>query len=265
MADSAYRQILMLRRIPSFPRKVSVSALHDYLVHQEGFEVTKRTVERDLVALSSYFDLVCDKRDKPYGWSFSRGSLQNLPIMDINTAIAFDMVGKYLREMLPLSVISYLKPYFENAEKHLAKVSRKPGDWWSSRFASLPEGLQLVPAKISTNVLEIVYQGVLEGRKIEITRQKGKETVNPLGIVHRGRVVYLVAQFEGYDDIRQVSLQRIASASLLNNKIIKPKKFNLREYIDGGAFSYGDGSGKQIKIQLKFEEGIGLNLYETPL
>ena len=265
MTDSAYRQVLMLRHVPSEPRKITVSNLVTNLSNLEGYKVTERTVQRDLNTLSTHFALVCDRRSKPYGWSFKKGSLIDIPVMDSATAITFDMVGHYLKEILPATVLKYLQPHIDQARTRLDELKPKLGKKWSTKFASLPEGLQLLPAKIHPMVLEQVYQGVLEGRCLSINRGKGPETVHPLGIVHRGRVIYLIATFFDYSDVRQVSLQRIRNVRLLDEPIKYPVGLTVKKYIEDGGFDYGSKSAKRIQVRLKFFGPAGDNLYETPL
>lgn len=64
--DTLLRQWQMLRMIPRYPLKITAKELHSRL-QSEQFEVSKRTVERDLLALSELFPLASDERDKPYG------------------------------------------------------------------------------------------------------------------------------------------------------------------------------------------------------
>ena len=56
--------------IPRQPLKKSPQKLQDDL--QIGFEVSIRTIQRDLKVLSSILPLISDERDKPYGWSWHR-------------------------------------------------------------------------------------------------------------------------------------------------------------------------------------------------
>jgi predicted DNA-binding transcriptional regulator YafY len=52
--DSLFRQWHMLRLVPRYPQKVTAQALRQTLLG-EGFEVTERTVQRDLIELSTVF------------------------------------------------------------------------------------------------------------------------------------------------------------------------------------------------------------------
>ena len=63
----------MLRLIPRYPRKITAREISEMLGGHD-FDVSKRTIERDLQSLSEVFPLVCDDRDKPFGWSWNKGA-----------------------------------------------------------------------------------------------------------------------------------------------------------------------------------------------
>ena len=56
------RQWAMLRMIPRYPRKITARDLMEKLFN-EGFSMTKRSVERDLQSISATFPLVSDDRE----------------------------------------------------------------------------------------------------------------------------------------------------------------------------------------------------------
>ena len=70
MADPLLRHWHLLRSVPRAPRKISSATLHEALAAR-GFSVNRRTVQRDLQTLSTYFPLVSDERHRPFGWSWS--------------------------------------------------------------------------------------------------------------------------------------------------------------------------------------------------
>jgi hypothetical protein len=61
------RQWALLKALPVYPRKISIRQLWNAM-DQLGYEVTKRTIERDLINLSQQFGIVSDEA-KPAGWS----------------------------------------------------------------------------------------------------------------------------------------------------------------------------------------------------
>ncbi len=90
--ETLHRQWQMLRLIPRHPYKITAKQLYEKL-HTENYIVTKRTVERDLLALSDSFPIVSDEREKPYGWSWAKnGANFDLPGMSNTEALTFNLV-----------------------------------------------------------------------------------------------------------------------------------------------------------------------------
>lgn len=58
------RQWEMLKRLPNRAPGITARELAEGL-HENGFEVTKRTIERDLVDLSGQFGIACNDTQKP--------------------------------------------------------------------------------------------------------------------------------------------------------------------------------------------------------
>lgn len=88
--------------------------------------------------------------------------------------------------------------------------------------------------------------------------------MNPLGIVVRDQVFYLVCTLWDYEDVLQLALHRISELVLLDQPAHRPKGFTLDGYIRQGAFGY-PVSKKPIHLRVLFEEGAALHLHETPL
>lgn len=61
------RQWALLKALPNYPKKISIRQLWNAM-EDLGYEVTKRTIERDLINLSLQFPIVTDDA-KPAGWS----------------------------------------------------------------------------------------------------------------------------------------------------------------------------------------------------
>lgn len=68
MNDTLLRQWAMLDYIPRYPRKVDVATLATRLA-AAGYEISKRSIQRDLITLSQVVPLISDDA-KPQGLSF---------------------------------------------------------------------------------------------------------------------------------------------------------------------------------------------------
>lgn len=267
MADSAYRQILMLRKIPRLPQTVSTGRIHEYLQHQEGFDISLRSVQRDLNSLSTVFPLVSTQQGRETHWSFLEKGVVDIPALDIDTAIAFDMVERFLKDLLPPSALANLYPHIEAAQHKLeeARQHKRIGKW-SDKVRVLSRGQPLIKAEIPPDVLSGVYQALYEERSLVISREGKRDAeISPLGIVHRGATIYLVCRFWGYDQARQVALHRITRAEVLDKPATPMPGFCLDDYIQKEhQFHYPIGD-KPLQLKARFFDWSGSHLLEIPL
>ena len=270
MPDTLYRQWLMLKTIPRYPRKVDTATIERQLVDQ-GVEIHRRTIQRDLMSLSLIFPIVCDDEHKPYGWSWAKDAeILDLPNMDPHTALSFRLVRDFLLPLIPRSTLSALEPHFRRAEMVLSSLPNAGLKEWPRKVRIIPQGQPLIPAKIKPEVLEVVYDALLQKRRFHVTyKRRGEKTaksfeVNPLGLVFRGGVVYLVCTAWQYEEPIQLVLHRIKKAVLLESPSLVPKDFDLDEYIKAGEFSFRL-SDKPIKLKARFHKDAAIHLYETPL
>lgn len=258
----------MLQLIPRSPRKIETIRIRDLLAQQD-FDVSVRTIQRDLIKMSQIFPLVSDERNKPYGWSWRGSDLVGFPAIDAPTALACVMAERFLGAVMPISTLKKLEPNFKQARNVLKEHKSGLGKW-ENKVRIAPRGLQLLPAEIKSGVLDVLYESLLIGRRFEAkyqTRDKdelSKYEVNPLAIVNRHNVSYLVCTLWDYPDIKQLAMHRFQSVGMLEKDVTIPEGFDLDEYIQSGEFSYTD-SNKKIKIDLRFEISAGKHLYETPL
>lgn len=92
--DTLLRLLTMLRYIPVHPQQVTAKELTERL-EADRFEVSKRTVERDLHSLSVIFSLYSNERSRPFGWSWSKQANQQQEEVEqlLNKAIDVGVFG----------------------------------------------------------------------------------------------------------------------------------------------------------------------------
>jgi predicted DNA-binding transcriptional regulator YafY len=245
--DTIARQWELLKRLPMHGSGISMSDLTKSL-NEGGFPVSKRQVERDLKALSASFPLVCNVKGTPHGWRWAEGASLDLPGMTLAEALSLRVVEDTLRPLLPASVLRTVEPRFRQAAKKLAALAEgnRNADW-ADKVRTVSPTLPLVPPQIPATVLECVQDALLANDQIEVEYQAmGKDvaktlTLNPLGLVQRGPVSYLVATAFTYTDIRLFAVHRMASAKRLYKDIEPRPDFNLDTYIQTGALQFGNG------------------------
>lgn len=271
--DTLQRQWLMLRTIPRHPRKISGGDLTRRLV-DAGFEVTKRTVERDLQSLSATFPLVVDTRSTPYGWSWDKGAAAlDVPALSPGEAASFLMLRQFVEPLLPASLLDQLAPYFGMAEQCLiSQEGAAPLRQWLKKVAMVPASQALLPASVDAEVQAVVQEALLRNRQLRLRYRKRGDRgdteyiAHPLGLVQRGGVFYLVATLFGYEDPRILVMHRLRRAEMLDEASRKPKGFELTAYLASGQMGFvGLGSTEPIDVVLRFQREAGEHLYDTPL
>lgn len=265
MTDSLQRQWQMLRLIPREPRCISAAEIQARLSAAD-FKVTARTIQRDLQGLSGPFPLVMDDRNKPYGWSWKKdGRTFDLPGMDPQTALTFMLVEMFLGDVIPPAVRQSLNPHFRTASEILRE---RPMRHWAERVRVIRSRQTLKAPDIRGEIMQTVYEALLQQRcfkahYLKLGSEAADYDVNPLGLVFKDEVGYLVCTLFDYQDIRQLALHRIERADLADKPIKAPKDFDLDDYIRSGKFDYPVGD--PIRLVAKFKTSIADYLRETPL
>jgi len=115
VSDAILRRWAMLRALPRHPRQITAREVTDRLRHQ-GFECTKRTIERDLERLSEHWPITANQRNRPYGWFWmANAEVLDIPGMDLPAALAFQLAREYLAPLLPPPILAHLQPHFDRA------------------------------------------------------------------------------------------------------------------------------------------------------
>lgn len=269
--DTFHRHWVMLRCIPRAPRKIDGARVQAHLEGQ-GFRIDRRSIQRDLQRLSGIFPLVCDERSKPFGWSWARdASAMELPGLDPHTALTLAMVADHLDGVLPPATLEHLAPFFDRAKNVLSEHATSGLARWQRRVRVLPEGQPMAPALIEPAILNSVYQALLDGRQLNVTyRPKGasdvtEAIVHPLGLVVRSRVIYLVATFWSYQNVRQLAVHRLELAASTEMPADSPKDFDLDAYIESGAFGFLVSDDGPVRFTAEVSGWVMETLAETPL
>jgi predicted DNA-binding transcriptional regulator YafY len=129
------------------------------------------------------------------------------------------------------------------------------------------KGRRLLSPEIQPSVLGVVYEALLKNQRIRATYHAVHNfekvyDINPLGLVFRHNVIYLVATLFEYIDIKQLALHRFKSAELIDRIVNVPEGFALDDYIAEGRFNYPVNNNLE---DIKVSPFIKQMLQETPL
>lgn len=268
MRDTSLRLLAMLRIVPRRPPGITARELRERL-DKRGYEVSKRTVERDLVRLSGQFPLTSEGSHPEY-WSWMPGAAeQGIPGHDPLSALTWQLVEQYLQPLLPVGVKEELEPQFKSARAFLRESGSEKLQRWKSRVRYLPRAMPLPPPSIESEVLEAVYTALLERQQLEVHyrsrgQAKGRSlTLNPLALVVQESVYYLVTIIEPFEDTVHTALHRMSNPRLLDMPVREPEQFDLENHIQQGRFQYA--SGKELRLIARFERYAAQALLEAPL
>lgn len=269
MADSSLRLLLLLQQIPREPRSISSQQLHERL-EDAGYPVSLRTVQRDLVSLSSHFPLV---QSTPTGrgktgvaWAFSKGS-QHLafPGMDAVTALTVSMAMEHLQSLLPRQVLQYLEPWQLEAEAQLRQHNSSKYHDWMSKVRVVPQHFLQAP-QVDAEAVGLIYEAVLENRKFSATyKGKPERIIHPYGLVQQGHTLYLICRFFEFDDVRITALHRYQEVELLDESVRSFPEFDIDDYLDSGAMQWVLPDRQRIALKLLVSPWLAAHLEETPL
>lgn len=266
--ETTLLQLEILRRIPRLPGKVDAKSLHEDLT-DAGFERDLRSIQRTLKTLCEHFEIECDERSKPFGYSWKLNAKGlDLPILNEQQSLLLKLAEQQLKYLLPANIMSYMKPFFEQADRLVSGSKDKPEYQWLNKVCVTPTSLPLIPAQVKDDIFAAVSQALFQNRLLHIEYQnpKGKKhaaTIMPLAIATQGATIYLVCRYEGYNDNRLLALHRIRKASMSTFTFERPKDFNLKTYQNDGHLGFGNG--EKIRLSFSIQHDAGFHLTETPL
>ncbi|RZU98730.1 helix-turn-helix transcriptional regulator [Spiribacter vilamensis] len=269
MTDTTLRYITMLRMIPRYPRTITANRLRDGL-HDHGFEVDLRTIQRDLGRLSAWFPLIADEDTRPYGWAYDAEATSNMiPALDLPAALTLELARAYLTPVLPQRALRHLKPHFEEAQQTLERQHHPLGKW-PDQVRVINRGLMTQRPAVDGAVLEIVSEALLRERQCELRYQARHwdrpETirVHPYGLILRDPNIYLVCRIDGREGVRQLVLHRASDATLREAPAEEREDFDLDNYIQSGAMGQLL-SDQPIRLELRCDRPVLSHIEESPL
>ena len=268
--DTTLRNIAMLQAIPVYPRSKSTRQIMDELADLSAdFDVTARSVQRSLDKLSLIFPITSEAHGRANHWYWiDKNALTQIPAMGEPTAFVLRLAAEYLKPVMPPTVLARLDAYFEHADRVLGDTALGR---WTDKAMIIRQGPPLRPPAIRDDVQEAVYTALLNNRRLEVAYRSKARTrpkvieLNPLGLVVRAGVVYLVATSWGYEDVRHYVLHRMSSPNLLDEPAMVPAGFRLADHVgEDSRFSYPVSTAK-LQLMALFDAAAAIHLTESRL
>jgi len=224
----------------------------------ERLEVSERTIHRDMESLGAAGVPVVAERGAGGGWMLMDGYRTNLTGLNDAEVQALFLGG-------PASVLADLK--LDKASDaalikllaSLPAVSRRDAEYARQRLHVDVSGWNRYEE--TTPALHTIQEGVWQGRRVRLKYSRGvggdaepvERTVDPLGLVAKGSVWYLVAGCEG--ETRSYRVSRVASAELLDEPCVRPEGFDLAAFWE---LSNKDFKDKMPRFDARFRARAGV-------
>ena len=272
MADSALRMVLLLAEIPEYPTQISVAELLERGRRiAPCFAVSRRTIERDLRVLSEHFPIRFDAQAKPGGWSFEKGTRFVMPAMTDGEAVTLVMAEQMLSALLPPGVRSEITSLVRAAQSKLHLGGKRKAAAWPDKIQILRNVPKRIAPQVEHEILNTLYSAVFDEVQVEVRYKRLGATepraysLNPLALVLRDPVIYLICTRSDRDDVMHWPLHRFSHARRTVRKAHAPPGFDRQQRLDEGLMDY-PVSGGEIRLRLRFpDETVGRFLLETPL
>ncbi|OTG93429.1 helix-turn-helix transcriptional regulator [Acinetobacter sp. ANC 3832] len=270
-SNSLYRQWQILSRL-STGKWMGTRELQETL-EREGIEISLRTIQRDLNQISQRFPIESNKT-VPQGWRWrSDAPIQSLPHMTSSQAVTFMMVEEHLKHLLPPSLIDEMNPWFDLARRSLSTQNNVRQ--WINRVRIVPANQPVIPPVVEKQAQQAIYEGLLQDKQIEcIYRARGHlgeektYTLNPLGLVQKGAIIYLICTRFDKSEVQTFALHRFKSATVLDTRALHPVNFDIDAYIDSGALGFRVDFSKPtetIELKLVMNEDDAQHFTESQL
>jgi predicted DNA-binding transcriptional regulator YafY len=196
----------------------------------ERLEVSQRTIHRDMDALSSAGVPVVAERGKGGGWGLLeeyQTTLTGLNLAEIRALF----VPKPTHLLADLGWGQAFEAALLKLLAALPAANRQQAELVSQRIHVDPTGWQHWDEEMSA--FPVLQAAIWQERQVFLSYQRGngkqvERLVNPLGLVAKGSVWYLVAAVE--EEVRSYRISRVQNAVLMDSHCIRPVGFNLADY-----------------------------------
>lgn len=264
----------LLQMIPRAPDSISTDRLLEKL-SAAGFDVDLRTLQRDLKDLgeSGEFGLGSEKKGRESArWQYlATTPVTIFPSLDDHTALAFRLADAFLQSLMPPETVKALRPFVEEAGRHLSKRRHAVAGKWQDKIHVFPQGMRRKPPKIRPEVREVVYRALLEEMPLRLMHHSRNSPVpkeflvSPVGLVVRDYMIYLYGVTREKKQVLAFALNRTQHAEILEGSIFDkpPAGFTLAESEELVSKPY-EGS-RHIDLKLRIGKISAYSLREWPL
>jgi len=280
MNEQLKRSLFILQMIPRYPSSITVSEIKDKLYEDSNIDISIRTIQRDVLTFESVYGII--KHQSGWCWS-ERSQSISIPGLTMMQALTFNLSESYLSTLLPASNLNELKPYFEQADSKINTNTSAKFVNWKRKVTIIQQSQLLLKPDINIEVQKVISTGLLNDNQLSIvyTHSDGEEKeyiINPIGLVLKNGVTYLITEQVDNLYVQIFSLHRIKKAKDLYKNFQRDSNFDLNRYIEKehlyfDNFNFNNRSSRdvysqnnnEIIVKLNFTKNAFKHLAETPI
>ncbi len=184
-------------------------------------EVSERTIHRDMSSLCTAGVPIVAERGARGGWSLMEGYRANLTGLSEAEVQALFVTR-------PEKLLADLHLVLPKLNRHTAELARQRIYIDLRGWTNSPDPVPHLP---------IVQDAVWRERRLRIlygdAECPSERVLDPLGLVAKGSIWYLVARIDG--DIRSYRVSRVREVTILDEVFARPEKFDLAEFWDSSS------------------------------
>lgn len=221
----------ILNRIPLSKRFVSVDDILNSLASAE-IDVSRRSLQRYLKQMydCGKYGLVRDDRGNAYGYRRERtDSITDSIHLKPNECLLLRIAQEHMKYQIPGTVLKSLGFLFDAASEMLKeKGSNAKENQWLNKVCVISSSIPQMPSKVLPRIFDAVSEALYSEKKlrIEYTNMNGKTTsavVSPLALVQQDVRLYLICQFDHFDNVVHLALHRFKKQKSPLLMLIDPK------------------------------------------
>ncbi|MGB9182306.1 MAG: YafY family protein [Pyrinomonadaceae bacterium] len=217
-------------------------------------EVSERTIHRDMDALSGAGIPVIAERGTGGGWSLLgeyRTNLTGLNEAEVQslfvnkpTRLLADLNLEKAAEGALLKLLAAMPSIYRQGAEHVRQRIHVDVTGWNRSEETVP-------------LLHVLQEAIWQERKLRMIYRRGgcdavERLVDPLGLVAKGSVWYLVAGIEG--EVRSYRVSNVQTAELLDARCVRPKDFELTSFWEQSSEKFRANLGQyKMKARVRAE------------
>lgn len=261
----------ILNRIPLSKWFVSVDDILNSLASAD-IDVSRRSLQRYLKQMydCGKYGLVRDDRGNAYGYRRERtDSITDNIHLKPNECLLLRIAQEHMKYQIPGTVLKSLGFLFDAASEMLKeKGSNAKENQWLNKVCVISSSIPQMPSKVLPRIFDAVSEALYSEKKlrIEYTNMNGKTTsavISPLALVQQDVRLYLICQFDHFDNVVHLALHRFKKAEVTSFDAHRPEEFDLQSYIHDRHFNYSNGEWVHWILEFK-SDVTAKNLEETP-